>query len=104
MVLGDKIRGSSPLTRILFVALFAILLAFGTTVQLAHVHSDGSGHADCALCQSVHNVVRPSSAPAVRPVFIIVQRIAPPTTLLYREHVFSYSHWNRPPPDQAPVA
>jgi len=102
MALGDRIRASSPQTRILFVALFVFLLAFGTTVQLMHFHPDGSGHADCAVCQYSHNVIRPSSAPAVRPIFLVVQRVAPPTTRLYREHLFSYSHWNRPPPDQFP--
>ena len=78
MVLGDRIRASSPMARILFVALFAFLLVFGTTVGLMHFHPDGSGHADCALCQNAHNVIRPSSAPAVRPIFLVVQRVAPP--------------------------
>ena len=104
MAFGDKVRPSNTLIRVLFVALFAFLLVFGTTVQLTHFHPDGSGHADCALCQSAHNVIRPSSAPAVRPIFLVVQRVAPPATQLYREHLFSYSHWNRPPPDQVPVA
>ena len=104
MALGGKLRASSPLTRILFVALFAFLLVFGTTVQLMHFHPDGSGHADCALCQSAHNVVRSPSAPVIRPIFLVVQRVAPLTKRLYREHIFSYSHWNRPPPSQAPVA
>src|SRR5581483_5041995 len=104
MALGNKIRASSPLTRILFVALFAFLLVFGTTVQLMHFHQDGSGHADCALCQNAHNVIRPLAAPAGRPILLVVQRAAPPTTRLYGEHLFSYSHWNRPPPSQIPVA
>lgn len=104
MAMGDRIRASSPLTRILFVGLFAFLLVFGTTVQLMHFHPDGAGHADCVLCQNAHNVIRPSSAPIVRPIFLDVQRVAPPSTRLYREHVFSYSHWNRPPPDWTAVA
>src|SRR5581483_2320495 len=104
MVLGDRIRASSPLTRTVFVALLAFLLVFGTTVQLLHFHPDGSGHADCVLCQNAHSIIRPSSAPAVRPIFLVVRRVAPLTTRLYREHLFSYSHWNKPPPSQAPVA
>ncbi len=104
MALGDRIRASNPQIRILFVALLAFLLVFGTTIELTHFHADGSGHTDCALCQNAHNVIRPSSAPAVRPIFLVVQSVAAPATRLYREHLFSYSHWNRPPPDQAPVA
>src|SRR5579871_1138296 len=99
-----KMRPRNAPTRILLFALLAFLLLFGTTTQLMHFHPDGSGHADCAVCQNAHNVVRPSSAPVVRPIFLVVQRLAAPTARLYREHLFSYSHWNRPPPDRIPVA
>jgi hypothetical protein len=102
--LGAKTRASNTPTCILFVALFAILLLFGTTVQLIHVHPDGAEHANCALCQSVHNVVRPSAAPCIQPVFHVIARIALPRRRDYREHAFSYSHWNRPPPDLIAIA
>jgi hypothetical protein len=104
MALGERIRASSPTTRILFVALFAFLLVFGTTVQLLHFHADGNGHADCALCQNAHSAIRPTSAPRVQTVSLVIRRVAPPSTRLYREHLFSYSHWNRPPPDLAAIA
>src|ERR1700758_567118 len=104
MVFGERVRRANPLTRILFVAAFAFLLVLGTTVQVTHLHADGAGHTDCALCQNAYNFIRPSSVPAVRPIFLVVYRVSPPTTRVYREHLFSYSHWNRPPPEQIPVA
>lgn len=104
MAFGDKARSSNTLTRALFVTLFAFLLIFGTTVQLLHFHADGAQHADCALCQNAHNVIRPSTVPCVRPIFVVIQRFAPPSARPYREHLFSYSHWNRPPPDKTPIA
>lgn len=104
MLLGDRMRASNSWTRTVFVAFFALLLAFGTTVQLTHFHADGTGHADCALCQNLHNVVRPSTAPSVRPVFLVVRRVTPPSARVYREHLFSYSHWNKPPPRSIAIA
>src|SRR5579872_3963932 len=104
MAFGEKVRGASARTRVLFVAIFAFLLVLGTTVQVTHLHPNGAAHADCALCQSAHNVIRPAATPTVRTIFLVVRRVAPASTRPYREHVLSYSHWNRPPPDQAPVA
>ena len=100
MVLGAKMRASSTPARILFVAFFVVLLILGTTAGLMHVHVGGAGHADCALCQSAHNIARPSVAAQIRPVVFAAIRIALPPSREYREHLFSYAHWNRPPPDQ----
>jgi hypothetical protein len=96
----SKLRMSNTQIRIWFVTLFALLLIFGSMVQLTHVHKDGAAHSDCALCQSAHNVVRPSASPCIQPVFVAIIRLAPPVQPQYREHIFSFSHWNRPPPDQ----
>lgn len=104
MVLSGKMRASSVQARILFVTFFVILLLLGTTVGLMHVHPDGAGHTDCALCQSAHNIARPSVAAHIRPTVFAAIRITLPPRREYREHLFSYSHWNRPPPDQIAVA
>lgn len=104
MVLSGKMRASSVQARILFVTFFVILLLLGTTVGLMHVHPDGAGHTDCALCQSAHNIARPSVAAHIRPTVFTAIRITLPHRREYREHLFSYSHWNRPPPDQIAVA
>ena len=97
-------RAPNAPARILFVALFAILLLLGTTAQLTHVHANGTAHPDCALCQSAHNVARPSSAPCIQQVFVVVTRVAIPHKRPYREHIFSFSLCNRPPPDQTVVS
>ncbi|MGA9667727.1 MAG: hypothetical protein WBQ94_00880 [Terracidiphilus sp.] len=97
-------RTSNPNIRILFVVLVAALLLFGTTLELTHVHPGGATHANCALCQSAHNIVRPSAAPCIRQVFVVFARVVVPFERRYREHIFSFSHWNRPPPDQTALA
>src|ERR1700744_431938 len=100
----SKMRPQNAPTRILLFALLAFLLLFGTTIQLTHVHMDGASHPDCALCQSAHNVVRPVTTLCVEQVFAVVTRISVPRKRLYREHVLSYSHWNRPPPFRIAVS
>ena len=84
-------RALNAPARILFVALFAILLLFGSTAQLTHVHAEGAVHPDCALCQSAHNVARPASAPCVQQVFVVFTRVAVLYKRQYREHIFSFS-------------
>src|SRR5580704_4240768 len=85
-------------TRVLCVAFFALLLLFGTTVEVAHAHADGAGHSSCALCQTAHGVVSPSAPPCIQQVFIVATRIEAPFERPYREHIFSFSTSNRPPP------
>ena len=91
---------------VLFAIVCAILLLIGTTIQQTHFHADGLTHADCTICHTAHQVVQPSAECAV-------QQSALPTTTtrvvllsvrLPREHLFSFSHWNRPPPDQTAIA
>lgn len=91
-------RPQNAPTRILLFAFLAFLLLFGTTIQLTHVHTDGAAHPDCALCQTAHNGVRPVTTLRVQQVFAVLTRISVPRKRLYREHIFSHSHWNRPPP------
>jgi hypothetical protein len=94
----SQTRPAAGRTHRLLVALVAILLIFGTTLQLTHIHLDGAAHQDCALCQNAHNVVRPAIAPCVQATVIVVRRVPIPPARQYRQRVFSYSHWNRPPP------
>jgi hypothetical protein len=104
MTLGAKIRISDNRVRILSVALLVILLLFTSVVQVTHVHADGEMHADCGLCQTAHNTVRAPVVPCIQTVFLVLIRITPPLKREYREHVFSFSHWDRPPPDQPAIA
>jgi len=84
--------------RILSVAFFALLLLFGTTIEATHSHADAAAHSTCALCQTAHGVVSLSALPCIHQVFIVATRIEAPFERPYREHVFSFSHCNRPPP------
>ena len=88
--------------RFLFVAVIAVLLLYCATIQLIHVHADGVAHQDCAFCQGVHNVVGPAAAPCVSQISASFARVVAPLDRQVRVHIFSYSHWNRPPPD--PIA
>src|SRR5579862_3740574 len=100
MLWSEEMRTRNRYVRVLSVAFLAILLLFGTTAHLSHVHADGSAHADCALCQTAHGAVQPATPPSIQHVSLVSTRVTPLFTPVYREHVFSFSHWNRPPPDQ----
>jgi hypothetical protein len=85
---------------LLCVALFL----FGTTVQQAHFHPDGLTHADCTVCHTAPHVVQPSASCHIQQASIPTTRVVLSIEPVYREHLFSFSHWNRPPPDQTAVA
>lgn len=104
MMLGARMPASSSRARVLSAALLVILLLFARTVELMHVHADGAGHTDCALCQSAHNFAQPLAVPQINPVSFAAIRIVLPARREYREHLFSYSHWNKPPPDRTGIA
>ena len=85
---------------LLCVALFL----FGATVQQAHFHSDGLTHADCTVCHTAPHVVQPSASCDIQQAPVPITRVVLSIEPVYREHLFSFSHWNRPPPDQTAVA
>jgi hypothetical protein len=85
---------------LLCVALFL----FGTTVQQAHFHPDGLTHADCTVCHTAPHVVQPSASCHILQAPVPTTRVVLSIEPVYREHLFSFSHWNRPPPDQTAVA
>jgi hypothetical protein len=85
---------------LLCVALFL----FGTTLQQVHFHPDGLTHADCIVCHTAPHVVQPSASWDVQLAPIPTTRVVLSIEPVYREHLFSFSHWNRPPPDQTAVA
>ncbi|HEY1580686.1 MAG TPA: hypothetical protein VGF82_26780 [Terracidiphilus sp.] len=91
-------------TCFVLVVLCAILLLFGTTLQQAHFHADGLTHADCTICHTAPHVVQPSASCIVQLAPIPSTRVVLSIKPVYREHTFSYSHWNRPPPDQTAIA
>jgi hypothetical protein len=82
------------------VALFcALLLIFGATVQVSHVHSGTDvSHAGCALCATAHVVVSPAT-PVAAP--LVAKQAATPVLDLQpcRAHNFlPFSLYHRPPP------
>lgn len=98
---GGKYRFQNAPIRFLLVGVIAVLLLYCATIQVTHIHVDGVSHQDCALCQGVHNVVGPAIVHCVQQVTAPVARVAVPVDRQSRTYIFSYSHWNRPPPDQA---
>jgi hypothetical protein len=84
--------------------LCAILLLFGATLQQTHFHADGLIHADCAICHTAPHVVELSASCVIQHAPVSVTRVALSVEPLYREHPFSFCHWNRPPPDQTAIA
>jgi hypothetical protein len=61
-------------------------------------------HADCTICHTAHQVVQPSAECAVRQTAVPTTRVVLLSVWLPREHLFSFSNWNRPPPDQTAIA
>lgn len=104
MRIADKLRVVNAPTRIIFVAFFTILLLFSTTVELTHAHQGGVAHSDCALCQSAHTVVQAKAPQCAPHVHLVSTRVVTPSKRVYREHTFSFSHWNKPPPDQPAIS
>jgi hypothetical protein len=96
----------APATRKTFVLaiLCAFLLLFGTTVQQTHFHADGLTHADCVICHTAPHVVQPSTPYYAQQAPVLSTRVVLSIEPVYREHLFSFSHWNRPPPDQTAIA
>lgn len=79
-------------------ALCIVLLLFSATVQVAHAHTDGRVHSDCALCHVAQKPVQSSGSQTllhvVRPVALVVTAPQP----LAGKRLFAFCLWNRPPP------
>ena len=84
--------------------LCVVLFLFGTTLQQAHFHPDGLTHADCTVCHTAPHVVQPSASCDIQQAPVPTTRVVLSIEPVYREHLFSFSHWNRPPPDQTALA
>jgi hypothetical protein len=77
----------------------ALLLIFGATVQVAHVHSAADvSHSGCALCATAHVVV--SSAAPVAVPFAAKQATTPVVDLepSFARRFLPFSLYTRPPP------
>src|SRR3984885_9821584 len=77
----------------------ALLLVFGATIQIAHVHSaEGASHTGCALCATAQVVIAPA-APATVPL-AARQMTAPVVDLkpAFARRFSDFSLFTRPPP------
>jgi hypothetical protein len=97
-------RASEARKCFVLAILCTILLLFGTTLQQVHFHPDGLTHADCAVCHTAPHVVQPSAPSHAQQAPVPSTRVVLSIEPVYREHLFSFSHWNRPPPDRTAVA
>jgi hypothetical protein len=97
-------RTSEARKSFVLAILCTILLLFGTTVQQTHFHPDGLTHADCTICHTAPHVLQPSAPCHTQLAIVPSTRVVLSIEPVYREHLFSFSHWNRPPPDQTAVA
>src|ERR1700744_1642927 len=77
----------------------ALLLIFGSTLQITHIHSGAElSHAGCALCATAHAVISPSNPLAV---LFTARRTAPPALdqqTAFAQQLLSFSLYKRPPP------
>ena len=77
----------------------ALLLVFGATVQVAHVHTAADvSHAGCALCVTAHVVISPA-APVTVP--LPARQMAAPVVDLqptFARRFLDFSLYTRPPP------
>ena len=97
-------RAAESRKRFVLALLCVVLFLFGITVQQTHFHPDGLTHADCTVCHTAPHVVQPSASCHILQAPVPTTRVVLSIEPVYREHLFSFSHWNRPPPDQTAVA
>jgi hypothetical protein len=85
--------------RVALVLGCALLLIFGSTLQITHTHSAAElSHAGCALCATAHAVISPANPVAV---LFTARRTAAPvidqqTAIAYQ--LLNFSLYKRPPP------
>src|SRR5580704_15382818 len=83
----------------------ALLLLFGATVQVAHVHTPADvSHSGCALCATAHIVISPA-APVAAP--LVARQAAAPVLDLqsaFAHRLLNFSLYTRPPPVAIPFA
>jgi hypothetical protein len=98
---AGKGNSAAPRIHIVFVILLAVLVLFGTTVQSTHYHADGLVHADCAICHTAPHAVEVATGLHTQQAPVPSTRVTLWTELPRREHLFSFDHWNKPPPGWA---
>src|SRR5271170_1971766 len=85
--------------RIVLALCCALLLLFGATVQVAHVHTPADvSHSGCALCATAHVVISPA-APVAAP--LVARQTATPVLDLQTasaHRLLDFSLYTRPPP------
>jgi hypothetical protein len=77
----------------------ALLLIFGTTLQVAHIHTPADvSHAGCALCATAHVVISPSTPLAIP---LAARQTADPVAdqqTGFPHRLLDFSLYKRPPP------
>jgi hypothetical protein len=80
--------------------LCGLLIAFSTTIRIAHAHDQGKSHSDCSLCLMAHAGIAPQT-PAVVPVAAEhAAEVEIPRADAPRDS-FIFSFYTRPPPAEA---
>ena len=81
------------------LAILCMLLVFlGTTLQVAHSHSDNLSHADCALCATAHVVAHVVATPAPPPATMLVGTVLRLLPLPAAHAISTFALFTRPPP------
>jgi hypothetical protein len=77
----------------------ALLLIFGSTVQVVHVHSpEDVSHSGCSLCATAHVIVSPV-APVAVSLPVRAQTVAVfDTEPSFAHDLLDFSRYTRPPP------
>jgi len=91
--------------RFLLGLLCLALVVLGSTIQVAHTHSNGDlSHNDCPLCATAHVVAQVADAPVPVPAVIVVAdvRVSSPLPQSSRPAVFAL--FTRPPPAVSTLA
>jgi hypothetical protein len=98
--MGEKLssaRAEAP-WRILLALLCVLLVVVLGSVQVAHIHSDGADHADCALCAAAHITVHPVHAPAPAPTTSVVAAVGSLSRSVLPSTLSIFALFTRPPP------
>jgi hypothetical protein len=75
------------------------LVVFGSTIQVAHSHSNGDiSHADCSLCATAHVVAQAVAAPAAVVTVLVVASVSISVPLRRPARPAVFALFIRPPP------
>jgi hypothetical protein len=92
-------QGTQSSWTVLLALLCVLLVVVAGTVQVAHIHSDGTAaHADCSLCSAAHVTIHLAQTPAPAPPITVVTVLETLPLPVAPSVLSTFALFTRPPP------